>query len=380
MINADDVTLVNCEIINNQALLGGTAGIRIQSWNSIINHCTVSGNVASGSGTDALSVNNDAHISNSIFSWNSPYALHISASTTVTYSDFFANDQDITNNAPSGFGLLDTVNANGDSCDVYNNIFLNPLFADTSNGDYSLSWANWPVVDATRSPAIDAGDPTDLKDPDSTTADMGAYYFNYTRPLISASDTLLDFGIVDVGQSLNLPFMIRNTGTASLNIDGLSNSKDVFSHNWSPGSSLIPAGDSLEVIVTFIPLDSNLVVDTLLIENDNHPVLIYLSGQGHIVTGIKDMTELPKKFALYPAYPNPFNPNTTIQFDLPKQSLVTLKVYNILGEDVATLFEKQMNAGRHKYVWNANNLASGIYFYRLYTDEFIKVRKIILLR
>jgi len=154
----------------------------------------------------------------------------------------------------------------------------------------------------------------------------------------------------------------------------------VFSHDWSMANNLIPAGDSLEVMVSFTPVDSNLVADTLLIENDDQPVLVKLSGQGHVLTGIKYLAGLPKKYALYAAYPNPFNPSATIEFDLPRRSFVILKVYSILGQEVSTLIAKQMNPGKHKYIWNANSLASGIYFYRLNANEFNKVKKIILLR
>ena len=164
MFTANNVTLAYCEISNNQALLGVNGGAQIQSDNSSIDHCTVSGNVGGG-----LYVNNDADISNSIFSWNSPNALILNESPTITYSDFFANDQDIIGSIPPGFGVLDTTNINGDSCDVYSNLFLDPLFADTSISDFHLT---------ENSPCIDAGDPTSPLDPDGTITDMGAFSFD----------------------------------------------------------------------------------------------------------------------------------------------------------------------------------------------------------
>jgi len=136
----------------------------------------------------------------------------------------------------------------------------------------------------------------------------------------------------------------------------------------------------MEYTFSFTPADTNMLADTLHIENDDQPVLVKLSGQGHLVTSLKDPAGLPKKYALYAAYPNPFNPSATIEFDLPRRSFVILKVYSILGQEVSTLIAKQMNPGKHKYIWNANSLASGIYFYRLNANEFNKVKKIILLR
>ncbi len=79
-------------------------------------------------------------------------------------------------------------------------------------------------------------------------------------------------------------------------------------------------------------------------------------------------------------YPNPFNPGTTIEFDLPKTSEVTLKVFNILGKEVATLVSDRLSAGTYSYKWDASNLPSGIYLYRLELGEFVGIKKMILMR
>ncbi|UCF64876.1 MAG: T9SS type A sorting domain-containing protein, partial [bacterium] len=78
-------------------------------------------------------------------------------------------------------------------------------------------------------------------------------------------------------------------------------------------------------------------------------------------------------------YPNPFNPITTIEFDLPKTSLVTLKVFNILGEEVAILVSDRLSAGSYFYQWNASNSASGVYLYRLQAGDYIQSRKMVLM-
>ena len=79
---------------------------------------------------------------------------------------------------------------------------------------------------------------------------------------------------------------------------------------------------------------------------------------------------VPPSFELQQNYPNPFNPITTIEFDLPKSSDVTLKVYNILGEEVATLVSDKLYAGSYLYEWDASKLASGVYLYRLRAGEY----------
>jgi predicted GH43/DUF377 family glycosyl hydrolase len=87
-----------------------------------------------------------------------------------------------------------------------------------------------------------------------------------------------------------------------------------------------------------------------------------------------------KSFALNQNYPNPFNPSTTIKFTLPKSEYVELKVYNILGKEVATLVSIKLNQGNHTYQFDGKNLASGIYYYQLVAGEYREVKKMILIK
>ena len=89
---------------------------------------------------------------------------------------------------------------------------------------------------------------------------------------------------------------------------------------------------------------------------------------------------VPKEFKLEQNFPNPFNPTTTIQYQLPQDAKVTLKVYDILGSEVATLINAEQEAGYYEVNWNASNLASGVYIYRLQTGSFVSVKKMMLLR
>lgn len=90
--------------------------------------------------------------------------------------------------------------------------------------------------------------------------------------------------------------------------------------------------------------------------------------------------EIPQTFALHQNYPNPFNPSTTIEFALPKTSFVTLKIYDLLGNEVATLVAEKLPAGTHQRVWQVKGLASGVYLYRLEATGFVQTKKLILLR
>ncbi len=91
--------------------------------------------------------------------------------------------------------------------------------------------------------------------------------------------------------------------------------------------------------------------------------------------------QVPKVFALHQNYPNPFNPATTIEFTLDDNAFVTLKIYDMLGREVATLVDGERKSGvLYKKYFNASNLSSGIYIYRLQTDKKTLVKKLILMK
>jgi hypothetical protein len=98
------------------------------------------------------------------------------------------------------------------------------------------------------------------------------------------------------------------------------------------------------------------------------------------VTKIPKEPEIPIKFALYQNYPNPFNPTTTISYDLPVRAHVKLTVYNILGQEVATLVDSEQEPGRYDVKFDASGLPSGIYFYTLQTPYFTKTNKMVLIK
>lgn len=95
---------------------------------------------------------------------------------------------------------------------------------------------------------------------------------------------------------------------------------------------------------------------------------------------IKESSVPVKMYLLSQNYPNPFNPTTNIEFSIPKSEFVTLNVYNILGEEVATMVSERLTAGQYKYDWDASSLASGVYLYRIQAGEYVDAKKMILLR
>ena len=90
--------------------------------------------------------------------------------------------------------------------------------------------------------------------------------------------------------------------------------------------------------------------------------------------------EIPDHFLLSQNYPNPFNPSTTIKYALPQASHVSLSVFNILGQRVASLVDGRQEAGYHEVNFNASSLTSGVYFYRLQAGNFVQTKKLILMK
>ena len=99
-----------------------------------------------------------------------------------------------------------------------------------------------------------------------------------------------------------------------------------------------------------------------------------------ISTGVQANEAIPSEFSLSQNYPNPFNPITTIRYELPKATHVALKVYDIMGDEITVLVNKNKDAGVHHVQFNAANLPSGVYFYRLQAKDFVTTRKCILLK
>ena len=150
---------------------------------------------------------------------------------------------------------------------------------------------------------------------------------------------------------------------------------------------------------------------TIELQSSNYPLRVKIEGKGgeYIVVQLKDEEEteerrvmsgeeltitnnkvnklhitrgslIPTEFTLYQNYPNPFNPSTTIKFAVAKESNVNLSIYNVLGELVTTLVNKQMKAGYYEYELNASNLASGVYLYRIQAGSFVETKKMVLMK
>lgn len=110
-----------------------------------------------------------------------------------------------------------------------------------------------------------------------------------------------------------------------------------------------------------------------------------IEGFGSDVVGVTNVEpegkiDLPTKMGLYPNYPNPFNPKTTIKYGLPEEKFISLKIFDLLGREVITLVEAKKKAGNYSIAFDASRLSSGIYFYQLKSADFVETKKMMLLK
>jgi len=269
------LTMDRCVIEDNTSVRPGAegpgGGLMLQGGEQWISNCTFAGNYASQGG--AVYGGNSMHLVNSIVA-DHPLGrgLYFTAGGAEVRYCCFARNQGgnfAGLNLPYLLGQVMRVNVNGDSCDRYFNIYLDPAFEDSAEVPYSLTAA---------SPCIDAGDPLSPRDPDGTIADMGAYPFDQA----------------------------------------------------SGGEEAPPA--------------------------------------------------LPQRLALYPAYPNPFNPTTVLAFDLPQAGRVLLRIFDLLGREVAVPADGHLAAGHHVIEWNAAAQSAGTYFAVLESGASRSVQKLLLLK
>lgn len=95
---------------------------------------------------------------------------------------------------------------------------------------------------------------------------------------------------------------------------------------------------------------------------------------------IEQVLATPTDYQLFQNYPNPFNPTTNIEFSIPLSGLVSLKVFNLLGQEIAVLINKELSAGSYKVDFDASKLTSGIYFYSIQTSDYQNTIKMLLLK
>ena len=182
------------------------------------------------------------------------------------------------------------------------------------------------------------------------------------------------FGIVKGNDGSTLP------GTLNFITDASGNFVD-YSVTDLDGSYMISNVDAGSYTMVSTLASFQIAQKTLSVDYTSNSTLnVDISLTPNSTTGVNDNAAVINSFDLKQNYPNPFNPSTIISYQIPQNSFVTLKIYNILGKEVASLVNEQQTAGKYNFNFKANNLASGIYIYKLTAGSFTSVRKLTLLK
>ena len=196
----------------------------------------------------------------------------------------------------------------------------------------------------------------------------------------------VDFGNVVVGKQETEKVVVYNRGNDTLRVSQIVTPSNIFSVDTS--SFTVAPADSQVVRVMFAPEQPINYTDSLGIYS-NDPTIekltVLVSGSGFVPTGIENENTPPRELKLHHNYPNPFNPETIVAFDLPTAQRVVIKIFDLSGREIKTLARGNFPAGRHRVSWNGRDsvgrqAASGMYLYRIVAGKFTQTRKMSLLR
>ena len=214
---------------------------------------------------------------------------------------------------------------------------------------------------------------------DSTVSAVLPTVLSLFTPEIGTSVSEIDFGEVLVGETVEIDFYIENSRTGVLEVISVSNNNFVYSIDYTPGT-IFAIDDSMPVTVSFTPAEIGEYADTIIIESEDDALSIPITGIGYSNYIRDDKNNFPGAFLVKPVYPNPFNSRTMIEFALKHQNFVNLRIFNSEGVQAALLHEGLLMEGNHSFVFDAEGLPSGIYFYRLETGSQSVTKKIIFIK
>ncbi len=204
---------------------------------------------------------------------------------------------------------------------------------------------------------------------DSTAEQWESVLIRFDSATVTNIDPDPSYSITSANGSFREYIVDDGTGGCRVDDDG-SNTFSVDPHDTAYGFQIIPKGALLQSLT-----------GVLKYANGNYKLEPRTNADFGAVTGVKRLpVQVPGTFALEQNFPNPFNPSTTIRYSVPKAGMVSLKIYNVLGQEVRTLVGQRQSAGSYSVTFDASRLASGVYFYRLSAGSFNSVKKMLLLK
>ena len=190
----------------------------------------------------------------------------------------------------------------------------------------------------------------------------------------------LNFGYVPSGDSLVKSLNIINNFGKQIKINGVLNRDSSFTVV-TPLPIVIDAYDTSTIMIKFNPFEQRGYIDWLDLQwnQENERIAQSVQLLGTTITLVENV-ENPSDFILNQNYPNPFNPVTIISYQIPQRSMVSLKIYDLLGREVAILVNEEKLAGKYKVEFDGSAFVSGVYFYKIQTENYTSVRKMILMK
>jgi exopolysaccharide biosynthesis protein len=293
------------------------------------------------------------------------------------------------------------LNGISDSIDVTVQIGRGTTLSDNMESSWTLSGSKIDLTLTKLTQALDSKTEgtSSLKADYTYTYDPSSYsmiYLNKTVPFYGVPDSVL-FDVLSQDTSSHKMFLVvKNDANKSFRVDAV---KDVTkgSGKFTTYSFYLKNNTPLDAGVFTYPVKLSKIVLQLAYTDSNRVSgktysgtiyfdnlrLKYPLGPTSAVEDNENALAQPKDFSLKQNYPNPFNPSTIIEFATTSETkdlTTTLKVYDLLGREVATLLNQRLSSGLHKVVWNAGNMPSGVYFYRLQSGNYVETKKMMLVR
>ncbi len=206
------------------------------------------------------------------------------------------------------------------------------------------------------------------------------------RPLFTVSPDSLWFGSLVVGDTLLDSVRVQNQGNADLIIDSVASTNPFFTV--SPVSGIILPDSSTHFYIQLIGAVPGPQEGFIIFHHNGATSTDSVLVKADVITGFVPLEEITiDDYVLFQNYPNPFNASTNIKIRIAEKGYITLRIFNILGDEVAVLVADWLDAGSYHFEFHASHLPSGVYFYRLTagsergaSDNFEMTRKLVLLR
>jgi len=210
-----------------------------------------------------------------------------------------------------------------------------------------------------------------------------AFKFHWKTNLFVTNPDSIFFESIPVGDSASISVDLINNSADPIDITGYYNLDRKYVVE-NPVPFTLPSFSTIPLNIKFIPDEEGYFKDYLHIRSDTETTRIaqvmILAGRTDTIFSTVNANNKIYKYALEHNFPNPFNPSTTIKYQIPKLSFVTFNVYDVLGNEIATLVNEAKPAGNYEVEFNSDGLTSGIYFYQLRAGKFVETKKMVLMK